>query len=165
MGDDSSTYVSFATAGEFARYRREHRSVKNAVWVDWGYREAIHLKAFVRSANRDFEEALELLRREAKAAPYAAAPYIERGYILNVGLRKPREALESYRRALSLAREFASSSAHEPVALRGIGFALIELGELDGAESVFKESLALDPNSDLARSELQYIEQLRHREE
>jgi len=97
---------------------------------------------------------------EAKAAPYAPAPHTEGGYALN-GLRKPREALEAYRHGLALAREFESSKAEEPVALRGIGFSLIEIGDLAQAESVFRESLKIDPGNEVAVSELGYIEHLR----
>ena len=156
-----SVYISVANADELDRYRSDHRGDREVVWIDWGYREALQLKAFMLSAQREFDKALDLLRFQAKIAPYSAAPYTERGYILNVGLRKPQEALEAYRHALALAREFESSSAEEPVALRGIGFALIELGDLDPAESMFQASLESDPGNELALNELSYIEQLR----
>lgn len=160
MTDSESIYVSVANAAELDRYRSENRGDREVVWIDWGYREALSRKAFILSAQREFDKALELLRLEAKAAPYAAAPYTERGYVLN-GLRKPREALEAYRHGLALAREFESSKAEEPVALRGIGFTLIELGDLDQAESMFRESLEIDPGNKLALNELGYIEHLR----
>jgi tetratricopeptide (TPR) repeat protein len=160
MTDSESIYVSVANAAELDRYRRENGGDREVVWIDWGYREALDRKAFILSAREEFDKALELLRLEAKTAPYAAAPYTEGGYALN-GLRKPREALEAYRRGLALAREFESSKAEEPVALRGIGFALIEIGDLDQAESAFRESLEIDPGNEGAVSELGYIEHLR----
>lgn len=161
MLDADSVYVTVANAAEFAKYQLEYQPSNSAFWIDWGYREAIHLKAFILSANRDFDGALELLQRETDTAPFAAAPHNERGYILGFGLRRLQEALESYRRALSLAREFQSSRNDEPIALRGIGFLLIELNDLDQAESMFKKSLELDPSSNIARNELQYIKQLK----
>jgi len=154
-------YISVANADELDRYRRDHRGDREVVCIDWGYREALQLKAFMLSEQREFDKALDLLRFQAKIAPYSAAPYTERGYILNVGLRRPQEGLEAYRHALALAREFESASAKEPVALRGIGFALIELGDLDQAESMFQASLEIDPGNELALNELSYIEHLR----
>ncbi len=160
MTDSESIYVSVANAAELDRYRRENGSDREVVWIDWGYREALNRKAFILSAQDEFDKALELLRLEAKTAPYAAAPHTEGGYALN-GLRKPREALEAYRHGLALAREFESSKAEEPLALRGIGFTLIEIGDLAQAESVFRESLEIDPGNEIAVSELGYIEHLR----
>ena len=72
-----------------------------------------------------------------------------------------REALGAYRHGLGLAREFESSRREEAVALRGIGFALIELGRLDEAEAVFLESLEADPDNEAALNELRHIEHLR----
>lgn len=46
-------------------------------------------------------------------------------------------------------------------AKRGIGFVLIEQGELDAAEAKFRECLVLDPNDSGAQNELTYIAQLR----
>ena len=46
-------------------------------------------------------------------------------------------------------------------ALRGKGMALIELGDLDLAETTLKESLYYDPDNKLARNELGYIQHLR----
>ncbi len=47
------------------------------------------------------------------------------------------------------------------MALRGRGLQLIELGNLDEAEQCFLESLTIDPDSPVARKELEYIEHLR----
>ena len=41
------------------------------------------------------------------------------------------------------------------------GFSLVELGDLDGAEKAFSESLDLEPGNSLAIRELKYIQHLR----
>jgi tetratricopeptide (TPR) repeat protein len=46
-------------------------------------------------------------------------------------------------------------------AKRGIGFVMIEQGDLDAAEAKFKECLVLDPDDRGAQNELTYIAQLR----
>ncbi|WP_374527898.1 diguanylate cyclase [Novosphingobium sp.] len=45
--------------------------------------------------------------------------------------------------------------------LRGMGFNKIELGDLDEAERLFKQSLEFDPDSPAAANELRYIARLR----
>ena len=52
---------------------------------------------------------------------------------------------------------------HEARSLRGMGFALIELGKLDEAEKMFKKSLKLMPGHPGALPELQYIKDLKKR--
>ena len=49
----------------------------------------------------------------------------------------------------------------KPLILRGIGFSLTELGDLDGAQRAYEDSLKLEPSSELAKKELRYIQQLR----
>jgi Flp pilus assembly protein TadD len=49
----------------------------------------------------------------------------------------------------------------EARSMRGMGFNMIELGDLDGAEKLFKESLKLTPGNSNAVGELVYIEELR----
>ena len=47
------------------------------------------------------------------------------------------------------------------MALRGMGYTLIDTGNLDKAEKVLKESLVIDPGNKVAESELEYIRKLR----
>jgi Flp pilus assembly protein TadD len=51
----------------------------------------------------------------------------------------------------------------QATALRGIGVSLIELGELDRAETALRESLEVEPGNALAQNELLYISNLRSR--
>jgi Flp pilus assembly protein TadD len=46
-------------------------------------------------------------------------------------------------------------------ALRGQGYAFVELGDLDTAQKRYEESLATDPNDKLSRPEIDYIKDLR----
>jgi hypothetical protein len=47
------------------------------------------------------------------------------------------------------------------MALRGRGFVLSEMGELDRAKKAFEESLTFEPDNEIARNELEYIARLR----
>lgn len=74
-------------------------------------------------------------------------------------------ALVDFEKALE-ASDFGpddAQNAEKARALRGIAFVKIEQGSLDEAEKLLKESLNLDPDSTMARGELDYIKQLRAR--
>jgi tetratricopeptide (TPR) repeat protein len=152
--------LSFGSQNEYNIYVNELGDSDSIVPVDWCYREIFQLKAFVLSAQEDFEDALILLSKSSEVGPTAAAPFVERGYILN-RLGRFEEARDSYEKALSLVKRYRISRPQEPLALRGLGFALIELGELDGAETAFRRSLKIDPGNALAENELKYIQQQR----
>jgi len=152
--------LSFGSQSEYDAYVSEFGGVDSIVPVDWCYRELFQLKAFVRSAQEDFDDALVLLAKSSEVGPTAAAPFVERGYIFN-RLGRFGDARDSYEKALLLVKQYPISRAQEPMALRGLGFALIELGDLDGAETAFRRSLEIDPGNELAESEIRYIRQLK----
>ena len=61
-------------------------------------------------------------------------------------------------------REFSPPDYADQIearALRGMGFCLIELGKLDEAEKMFKDSLKLVPENQTALNEIGYIKELR----
>jgi tetratricopeptide (TPR) repeat protein len=66
-------------------------------------------------------------------------------------------AIQYYQRTIDSKQSVSEDKAR---ALRGIGFCLIELGELDKAEKNFNQSLLFE-DSERAHNELKYIEMLR----
>lgn len=110
----------------------------------------------------DSKSAFAHLDRAQQLAPNWAEPLAERAYL--VGKMGDRAAsLEIYRTALDLTRRYPSSAYLEPLVLRGIGYALIELGRLDEAQRAYEASLELQPTNELAKKELIYIQQARGR--
>ena len=154
--DPEATYVCVANREEYEAYLRDHAEEGKVIWLDWAFGEAIHRKAFMASARKDWAAALRLLDREIALAPYIATAHCERGYILNAQ-RKPLEALHAYMEAFKLSERFVSASGEKAAALRGIGFALIELGDLAAARKMYEMSLEIDPDSKVALRELEYI--------
>jgi len=157
--DTRVDYVSVANRQQFDRYQKEHRGDRKVVWLDWGYGWALLKKGWIASSRQRWKEAETWLDKAVRMRPYSAESHIERGYILNhVG--RPAEAVKSYEAALALARTYPMEKAFEPAALRGLGFALIELKDLSGARKALRESLRLDPKNQVAHNELGYIQGL-----
>jgi len=152
--------VSFSSPDEFAEYVTAAGQSDKIVWVDLICPASLKMRAFMHADAGEYEEALARLGAATEMAPFWAEPHAEIGYILNQ-LREFKAARVAYERACELANAHASSAYVKPLALRGLGFTLIELGELDAAQRAFEESLIVEPGNDLAESELRYIEGLR----
>jgi tetratricopeptide (TPR) repeat protein len=154
----SALYRSFKTKKEFLAYQKKVK--KEVVWMDESYARAYHLKAYICVNKNDLKRAKKLFFLEHDIAPFEAGVFAELGFIANHEKNKP-DALKYYKKALQLAEQFESQMATKPVALRGLGFVLIEMGKLDEAEKMYKKALKEDPSSKLALSELRYIDVLR----
>jgi tetratricopeptide (TPR) repeat protein len=75
-----------------------------------------------------------------------------------------RRSLDLYKQAEKVASTFPDreGAAHwGAAALRGQGFAYTELQRWDDAAKAYKRSFKYEPDNDIARNELQYIEQHR----
>ncbi|NOY75603.1 MAG: tetratricopeptide repeat protein [Kiritimatiellaeota bacterium] len=156
-GDKKAEYLSFRTKEEFEAYKKGKR--KKVVWLNESYGRAYGLKGFLSVNMRDLEKAKKYLKMQAKVAPVSAGPYNELGFIANKE-RETKKALSFYKRALAASRRFKSQKSSEPMALRGIGFCLIDLGELEKAKEYYIKAIKLDPSSEVALKELKYIEKL-----
>ena len=138
---------------------------KNAVLLDqlWAY--GYYGKAYALIELNRPDEATEALEKALALSPYNPQFLSERGHLYQMRKDWP----EMLRSNLS-AEEFAGVGSPDyqrnkehARALRGQGFALIELDRLQEAESRFLESLELEPDSQNARNELLYIEQLKRK--
>jgi tetratricopeptide (TPR) repeat protein len=81
----------------------------------------------------------------------------ERGAALDV-LKRPQDALTNFDRGLKIKSLKAEQHA---LMLRGRGFALTELGQLDEAEQSYRDSLEVEPNHQPVMNEITYIQSLR----
>lgn len=157
---DDSRYFAFSNQSEFDAYLSEHPNSSNIIWLDIVCADTFELVGFILASVRQWEDALRWLDMSIALAPYMAGPHTEKGYVYN-GMKNFTEAIKEYEVALNMSSNYSASNHIKPIALRGMGFCLIELGQLDKAESVFKESLILEPENEIALSELQYIEKIR----
>jgi tetratricopeptide (TPR) repeat protein len=149
--------ISVDSVAEFLEYVASQDKKKDVIWMKDSCPQAYKTAAFLYVEQGDKQNAFNYLDLAAKAAPFWAEPYTERGYLLGkLGEFKP--ALEAYQKAITLAETHESSSYLKPLALRGLGFVLVEMGELDRAKAAYEESLKLEPNNKLAQGELEYIQ-------
>jgi tetratricopeptide (TPR) repeat protein len=153
--DAKTSYISVSTKGEAAQIVAARPGV-NIVLIDIACPSAYKTAAFLSDRDGDVDNALRFLDEAQAIAPYWAEPYAERGYLLNS--RGDRaNALAAYRRALELAEAHPSSRYVKGMALRGIGWTLVETGDIAGAKSAYEASLLAEPGDALAKDELAYI--------
>jgi tetratricopeptide (TPR) repeat protein len=108
------------------------------------------------------EQVLGELVLHDQANPQYLAEY---AYTVRVNGRLER-SLDLYKQAEKLAAKFRDreSAAHwRAVALRGQGYAYSELQRWDEAAKAYQRSLKYEPDNEIARNELLYIEQNRPR--
>ena len=106
------------------------------------------------------EQVLETLVRHDPANPNYLSEY---AYTVRVNGRLER-SLELYKRAEKAAASLQDrgSAAHwRAVALRGQGYADTDLERWDDATRAYQQSLKYEPDNDIARNELRYIEEHR----
>ena len=103
-------------------------------------------------------EAKDVLERLLPMAPYNSQYKSELAHVLSM-LGQPLRSLSLYREAESNAEfDGKDEQAHwHAVALRGQGYALVELGRWDEAEAAYRKSLTFEPDSQLAKGELGFI--------
>jgi tetratricopeptide (TPR) repeat protein len=152
--------LSVASQAEFDEFQEAAGPGAKLFPLDWCWKGVMQHKAFLQVHRGDLDGGLVTLDRVVVVAPTAADSLNERGFILNQQRRFP-EARTSYERALAVSERYPASKPDQPVALRGLGYVLIELGELDAAQQAFERSLVLDPGNEIAENELLYIDHLR----
>jgi len=135
---------------------------KSIFWVQGSYSKAWYQLAVVAIEEKDFQRALFSIDCGLELEPDHPELWCEKGYILGQ-LERHEDALECYVRAVSV-RDWAPAS-YTARALRGQGVQLIDLERLDEAEDVLRRSLELEPDSEVAQHELEYIGNLRQQRE
>lgn len=126
---------------------------------------ANYLKGYASVDLGDLEAAADHLRQALRWSPVHALYLSELGHVQQIN-RDWQTALELFEKAEEYAEMFSPEEeklGELARAKRGIGFALIEMGELDEAEQKFTECLQIDGADEKAKQELAYIKQLRER--
>lgn len=148
--------VSAATASEYQSYMASRQDSEPVDWVDMACPQSYNILGYIAVEARNFEKALAYLDKAVGLAPLWADPLGERGFVLNQ-LHRNSEALADYRLALQLIDRYQSNAGMKAIALRGLGYTLVELGDLQAAEQAYQDSLVVEPGNPLAQRELQFI--------
>jgi len=128
------------------------------MWADAWFFKSYALSELHRTA-----EAAAALDRAIALSPSHAHYLSERGYLYHQA-KDWQHSLETYKaaeEAVKLIADKQGQIVERTRALRGQGYALVELGDLDAGEQKYQQSLALDPDDKMSRQELDYIKGLR----
>jgi tetratricopeptide (TPR) repeat protein len=135
---------------------------KDGVVLDETWCKALFIKGFSLIDVNQSNDALAFLKKASEMAPFNAH-YMNEYAEWYKSNRRWQESYDIF----SNAREIASYMSKdvrkktEARSLRGMGFAMIELGKLDEAEQLFQDSLKLIPKHSGALNELEYIKNQR----
>jgi tetratricopeptide (TPR) repeat protein len=123
-----------------------------------GWCEALFVKGFAFIDLHRTSEAEAALAEAVRMAP-SNAHYLNEYGELWKSRREWQRSFDIFARAYELADHNPKGRDAKMVArsLRGMGYAKIELGDLDEAERLFRRSLEFDPTNPGTRTELEYI--------
>lgn len=162
--DDRFLCIAFWGQDEFlahSHYMTERKELtKSIAWVDGSYSRAWYQLAVIESEQGLFERALFYIDCGLQLEPDHPELWNEKGYLLG-RLNRHQEAFDCYVHAATV-RNWAPLGQIAR-ALRGQGVQLVDLERLDEAETALRRSLELEPDSETARNELDYIEDLQRR--
>jgi tetratricopeptide (TPR) repeat protein len=165
---DRPEQVYCATSGiETLAYLTRHATEKpqtNAIVVR-GWCDALYLKAYALVELQRLAEAKSALESAIALAPQNSLYLSELGHVYERE-RDWSKAMQYYKAAEEGAQlaEPPSKARLLARAMRGVGYVLIELGDLDQAERKFTDSLEVEKDNPVAKNELGYIKQLREKQ-
>jgi tetratricopeptide (TPR) repeat protein len=136
-----------------------------SVSVENDWCDAMLVKGYALNDLKRSAEAAQVLETLVGHDPNNAQYLIEYAYTVRVNGQLER-SLDLYKQAEKLASKLQNQegAAHwRAAALRGQGYAYIDLQRWDDAVKAYQRSLKYEPGNDLAKNELQFIEQHRSR--
>jgi tetratricopeptide (TPR) repeat protein len=148
--EQSSAYLADA-----AKTKRE------VVTIEAGWCRAQYVTGYALIDLERLPEALITFQRLVAFAPQNSRYLNELGYIF-MKQKKWKESLDAYRRS-EVAADLSPDRATEErcLALKGIGYDLVELGDLNAAEAAYRKCLNINPQDTDSSRELEYIQEQR----
>lgn len=159
----SPLVCAFWSLDEFLAFSDDRNHADKHVMIQWAglsYSKLWWQLAVVNRKQGFCEDALACVANGLKLEPDHPHLWIEKGTILD-RQKQYREALFAYETAATI-RPWAPNSS-VAWAFRRQGFELVELGRFKDAQEAYRRSLELDPDSEVAKYELDGI--TRHLEE
>ncbi|MDB5678899.1 tetratricopeptide repeat protein [Sphingomonas bacterium] len=132
-----------------------------AVAIDAGWCRAQYVTGYALIDLERLPEALTTFQRLVAYAPQNSRYLNELGYIL-MKQKKWKESLDAYRRSEASADLTPDRVKEERcLALKGIGYDLVELGDYNAAEAAYRKCLNINPEDTDSPRELEYIQEQR----
>lgn len=152
-------YLAFLSLEEFLAYvKGTPPPEREVVWLHPYYSQAHYYKGYALVQLERTREAIVEIQRAIELNPMHGPFYLELAYI-HARQRDFDRALTLYNNALE--RDFFPQKSATAAAYRGIGYIYIESGMLAEAVRMYERSLELEPESSIARQEIDYISTLR----
>lgn len=161
--DDAAQSLALMVMQATASDKLPKEQQRDAVAVDSAFCLAPFLKGFALIDLHRWDDAEPMLRLASESAPLNAQYRNEYAEWFKA-MKQWQKAHDIFAEAYDLGQWESDEGArkfNQARALRGMGFTEIEMGDLDKAEESFRKSLKLIPNHEGAKSELQYIANLR----
>ena len=161
--ENGKYYYKFWSQEEFLSYCDYAKQInhnRDIVWIQNAYPRCCYFLAVISIERGDFEAAAKFLRAGVELEPDNPMLLSETGLLLgSIGANTGdktffNQAIDCYEKAFN-SRTFNTNS-QKALALRGIGFILIELKEFENAKKFYEESLTWQ-ESDNASNELEII--------
>jgi tetratricopeptide (TPR) repeat protein len=159
--DGEGIAIKFWSMNDFMHYvswMQDQETERAVKWIGNAYPRAYYYLGFLCVKQKQFTQAVEYLDKGRSLDPENPKFLFEKAQAL-IHLGNKDAALALYDQVVEVGPYVSQSDL--AVARRGCGFVLIEMGKLDNAETAFQASLELDPESEIAHSELNYIAHLR----
>jgi len=163
--DDNLVYKSFEDYVEWATAMVEWMdsgwpvklsNFADLRWLPIPIAKVYFFMGYILHETEDFDDAIRLLNDAIFWNPVRAQYFCELAAIYTKDQNSMGLAFEYYKKALENAWDTHGLAA----GYRGVGFCLIEMNDLEGAKAAYKKSLLLEPDSELAHNQLQYIDLL-----
>ncbi|MEO0227630.1 MAG: tetratricopeptide repeat protein [candidate division WOR-3 bacterium] len=134
------------------------KSTRELAWLPSIFSDAQFYVGYCKFELGDIEGAILAINEAIKMNPTKGDYYNELGFLYG----KSKDFTRSnfyYKKAIE--KDYLKENKTIARSLRGLGFNLIEQGNLDEAEKMLKKSLELEPHNETALNELAYIKTLK----
>jgi tetratricopeptide (TPR) repeat protein len=162
-GDKRHIYCGHYQAETLLYLMQAANKGEEAIALKPAWAEAWFYKSYALTELHRNAEAVAALDKAIALSPSHAHYLSERGYLYHQS-KDWQRSLAMYQaaeEAVKLVTDKQGQQIERGRALRGQGYALVELGDLDAAEKKYAESLATDPTDKMSRQEIDYIKGLR----
>ncbi len=161
--DEKRDIFCAVTPEQKSRYLADAaKANREAVAIDAGWCRAQYVTGYALIDLERLPEALTTFERLVRFAPQNARYLNELGYIY-MKQKKWQDSLAAYRRAEAAADLSSPDRVKEErcLALKGVGYDLVEIGDFNAAEAAYRKCLNIDPDDEDSPRELKYIEEQR----